>query len=208
MADLPDFDAFFRAANEGRQPFPWQRNLAARVAERGWPDAIEVPTGLGKTACLDIAVWALARAAAGPVRTAPTRIWYVVNRRLLIDAAHEHARQLADLLALPERLRERWKAAGGEEVRALTAVAEALRGLALTPLEDGPLHVVRLRGGAELGARPPDPAHPALILATVPMFASRLLFRGYGSSTSMRPVDAALAGTDSLVLLDEAHLAR
>jgi CRISPR-associated endonuclease/helicase Cas3 len=208
VADLPDFDAFFRAANEGRQPFPWQRNLAARVAERGWPDAIEVPTGLGKTACLDIAVWALARAAAGPVRTAPTRIWYVVNRRLLIDAAHEHARQLADLLALPERLRERWKAAGGEEVRALTAVAEALRGLALTPLEDGPLHVVRLRGGAELGARPPDPAHPALILATVPMFASRLLFRGYGSSTSMRPVDAALAGTDSLVLLDEAHLAR
>lgn len=209
MADLPHFDVFFRAANEGRQPFPWQRNLAARVAERGWPDGIEVPTGLGKTACLDIAVWALARAAAaGPARTAPTRTWYVVNRRLLIDSAHERAQQLKKLLAHPEQLREQRKDADEEEVQALTAVAEALRGLVVTPLEDGPLHVVRLRGGAELGARPPDPAQPALILATVPMFASRFLFRGYGSSTSMRPVDAALAGTDSLVLLDEAHLAR
>ena len=37
------------------------------------------------------------------------------------------------------------------------------------------------------------------------MFGSRLLFRGYGSR--YRPIDAAMAGTDSLVLLDEAHLA-
>ena len=37
------------------------------------------------------------------------------------------------------------------------------------------------------------------------MYGSRLLFRGYGSRR--RSVDAAMAGTDSLVLLDEAHLA-
>ncbi len=208
MAEVPSFDVFFRAANRGREPFPWQRSLAVRVAERGWPDAIGVPTGLGKTACLDIAVWALARAAADRARTAPTRTWYVVNRRLLIDVAHDHARHLQELLARPERLRMSWEDATNQDVQALEAVAEALRSLAVTPLEGGPLHVVRLRGGAELGARPPDPAHPCLILATVPMFASRLLFRGYGSSTSMRPVDAALAGADSLVLLDEAHLAR
>jgi CRISPR-associated endonuclease/helicase Cas3 len=209
VAEVPTFDAFFRAANRGLEPFPWQRNLAARVIERGWPDAIGVPTGLGKTACLDIAVWALARAAvAGPARTAPTRIWYVVNRRLLIDAAHDHACCLGELLAHPNQLRERWSEASDQDVEVLEAVAAALRNLSVTPLEDGPLHVVRLRGGAELGARPPDPAHPSLILATVPMFASRLLFRGYGSSTSMRPIDAALAATDSLILLDEAHLAR
>ncbi|HLH69939.1 MAG TPA: type I-U CRISPR-associated helicase/endonuclease Cas3 [Candidatus Dormibacteraeota bacterium] len=209
MAEVPSFEAFFRAVNRGREPFPWQRGLAARVAEQGWPDAIGVPTGLGKTACLDIAVWALARAAAaGPARTTPTRVWYVVNRRLLIDTAHDHARHLQELLARPDRLRDRWEGASDQDVQALEAVAEALHSLAVTHLEDGPLHVVRLRGGAELGARPPDPAHPSLILATVPMFASRLLFRGYGSSTSMRPVDTALAATDSLVLLDEAHLAR
>ena len=39
------------------------------------------------------------------------------------------------------------------------------------------------------------------------MYGSRLLFRGYGSTLNRRPIDAAMAGTDSLVLLDEAHLA-
>ena len=39
------------------------------------------------------------------------------------------------------------------------------------------------------------------------MYGSRLLFRGYGSNQRLRVVDAAMAGTDSLVLLDEAHLA-
>jgi CRISPR-associated endonuclease/helicase Cas3 len=207
VADFPEFDIFFRAANAGRNPFPWQRRLAATVAAEGWPTAIGVPTGLGKTACLDIAVWALARAA-NRGRTAPTRIWYVVNRRLLVDSAYEHANDLAGLLARPDRLQESWAEASQEDVHALEAVARALRELSATSIEDSPLHVVRLRGAAELGSRPPDPAHPALILSTVPMFASRLLFRGYGSSITMRPIDAALAGTDSLVLLDEAHLAR
>ena len=39
------------------------------------------------------------------------------------------------------------------------------------------------------------------------VLGSRLLFRGYGSNQRLRVVDAAMAGTDSLVLLDEAHLA-
>ncbi len=207
MVEAPGFDPFYRAVHNGREPFPWQVRLADQVDSTGWPAEIGVPTGLGKTSCLDIAVWALARQAgrAPTERTAPTRTWYVVNRRLLVDAAYDHGCRLQALLANPAGDEAREAAPASRQV--LLAVADAL-----TSIRGGagavPLYVTRLRGGADLGARPPDPSQPAVIFATVPMFASRLLFRGYGTSTSMRPVDAALAGVDSLVLLDEAHLAR
>jgi CRISPR-associated endonuclease/helicase Cas3 len=135
-------------------------------------------------------------------RRMATRIWYVVNRRLLVDAAWEHGVHLAELLADPTGM----SGSDGAASEALVAVAEALRQRGGAGL--GPLHVSRLRGNAELGARPPDPSQPAIVFATVPMYASRWLFRGYGTSNTMRSVDAGLAGTDSLVLLDEAHLSR
>jgi CRISPR-associated endonuclease/helicase Cas3 len=207
VSDVCDFPSFYRAVHGGREPFPWQGRLATLVEESDWPEEIGVPTGLGKTSCIDIAVWALARQAhrSPGERTAATRTWYVVNRRLLVDSGYDQAVHLARLLGEPELVR----AAGGDPARveAVQGVADALR-MIRGGAGVSPLHVTRLRGGAELGARPPDPSQPALIFATVPMFASRWLFRGFGSSASMRPVDAALAGIDTLVLLDEAHLAR
>lgn len=199
------FDEFYRAVN-GYDPLPWQRRLAAQVLAKGWPSQVGVPTGLGKTSCIDIAVWAMAALADRPDRM-PTRVWYVVNRRLLVDAAWRKALRLQELLA---------EAYASKSDDAVGSVAASLSGLAVLPSTDGsgregrqqPFYVCRLRGGAELGARPPDPAQPSLVLATVPMFASRWLFRGYASSLRTRSVDAAHAGIDTLVLLDEAHLAR
>lgn len=207
MAELPPFETFFAAVHRGLAPFPWQTRLAATVVAGGWPEEIGVPTGLGKTACLDIAIWVLATQVGRPRRTAATRIWYVVNRRLLVDAAYQHGQILAELVHDPTRLTSHWPAAGAEHRQALEQVAAELGTLPGIGMAGGPLHTVRLRGGADLGARPSDPSQPTLLFATVPMFASRWLFRGYGTSRIMRPVDAALAGTDSLVLLDEAHLA-
>jgi len=210
MPDLPSFEEFFKATHGGWLPFPWQSRLAATVAEGGWPSEIGVPTGLGKTACIDIAVWELARQAhLDPIsRTAATRTWYVVNRRLLVDAAYDHGESLRRWLADPATLRVDHSDATRHDVEVLEAIATRLLRCGRLGSDHGPLHVTRLRGGADLGARVPDPSQPALVFATVPMFASRWLFSGYGSSISMRPVDAALAGIDSLVLLDEAHLAR
>lgn len=199
-AGFPDFDAFYHAVHD-RAPFPWQSRLAALAAQGEWPGDVGVPTGLGKTSCLDIAVWSLAAQAHLPagLRVAPTRIWWLVNRRLLVDATAEHAERLAAILADPDR-----DEFGAERGEVLRTVGEQLR--LLSPNRTVPLEVVKLRGGAAVG-RPSSPAQPSILLTTLPMYGSRLLFRGYGSSRSMRPLDAALAGTDALVLVDEAHLA-
>ena len=66
-------------------PFPWQVALAKK-----WPDAIAVPTGAGKTAAID--AW-LYRHQHGD---APRRLWYVVDRRVLVDGAYERAKQLVE----------------------------------------------------------------------------------------------------------------
>ena len=196
MTPMPTFAAFYEAVNR-RPPFPWQARLARQVADtEKWPREIGVPTGLGKTACLEVAVrWLASQADRAPdERTAPTRIWWVVNRRLLVDSTSSHARTLAEALAANDR-------AGFDG--ALACVASRLR--SLSAYRDAcPLDVISLRGG--IASRTPvDPSRPTVVLCTLPMYGSRLLFRGYGSG--LRAIDAAMAGTDSLVLVDEAHLA-
>ena len=210
----PKFSDWYQSIHR-REPFPWQVRLAEQVAETGeWPELIGIPTGLGKTACLDIAVWALAsQADRNPRdRTVPTRIWWVVNRRILVDDTYRHALRLEALLADPEDPRDvmcdgtTLSADGlhGEAAATVQAVATRLRHLSGL---GSPLQACRLRGG-DSHNRPRHPAQPAIICSTIPMYGSRVLFRGYGSSRSMRPIDAALAGVDSLVMLDEAHLAQ
>ena len=200
---IPPFPLFYRAIN-GRDPFPWQARLADHVAAaESWPEEVGVPTGLGKTACLDIAVWWLASQAdrQPAARTAPTRIWWLVNRRLLVDATTDHAEAVSCALSHPEG-----HGRSAADASVLAAVADCLRSLA-ADRDAKPLEVIRLRGGVT-ARLPVDPSAPAVMLSTLPMYGSRLLFRGYGSTRSMRPIDAAMAGTDSLVIVDEAHLAR
>lgn len=200
IAAGPTFTDFYQAIH-GYPPFPWQARLAEQIAEAGeWPSEIGVPTGLGKTACLDMAIWWLASQADRKPRerTAPTRIWWVVNRRLLVDSTAEHAERLARTLEDPSSAELSESAA-----TAVGGVADRLRGLsAIRGMP--PLDVIRLRGGVA-SRSPSDPSRPTILLCTLPMYGSRLLFRGYGSN--QRSIDAAMAGTDSLVLLDEAHLA-
>lgn len=184
------FREFFESA-WGRAPFAWQERLAARVADQGWPDVLDLPTGVGKTAAIDVAVWHLAVTAAG---VAPRRILFVVDRRIVVDAAFERADALAT------RLRDALPASP------LGIVAARLRDLAGVPGVD-PLQAARLRGGVP---REPDwagaPTQPVVAVSTVDQVGSRLLFRGYGVSPSMLPVQAGLVGHDALILLDEAHL--
>src|SRR5690554_4369829 len=84
-----DFAAFFHSLYK-RPPFQWQQRLAAQVCAGHWPDYIKLPTSSGKTAVIDIAVFALAYQAARenrPVagRDAPRRIFFVVDRRIIVN---------------------------------------------------------------------------------------------------------------------------
>lgn len=53
-----------------------------------------------------------------------------------------------------------------------------------------------------------DPTRPAIIIGTVDLIGSALLFSGYRSSYKRRPLEAGLLGQDALLVLDEAHLSK
>lgn len=189
-----DFWGFFREVNEGNDPFPWQEQLAQEVIEKGqWRECLDLPTGSGKTAVLEIAVFHLALEAQKEwsERRAPVRIAMVVDRRLIVDQAEKRAKKIQNYL----------REAKGP-VSAM--VADSLKKLAGG---DDPLVVRALRGGLP---RESDwartPVQPTVLLSTVDQVGSRMLFRGYGVSKSMRPVHAGLLGSDCLLFLDEAHL--
>jgi CRISPR-associated endonuclease/helicase Cas3 len=91
MMEMPSFAAFFEAVHDF-PPFPWQRRLADEVLSRGWPDLLDLPTGVGKTTALDVALYALA---AAPARM-PRRTLLVVDRRIVVDQGAEHAARPRD----------------------------------------------------------------------------------------------------------------
>jgi CRISPR-associated endonuclease/helicase Cas3 len=51
-----------------------------------------------------------------------------------------------------------------------------------------------------------DPSRPAIVVGTVDMIGSRLLFSGYGCGFKSRPLHAGFLGQDALLVHDEAHL--
>ncbi|WP_058865829.1 type I-U CRISPR-associated helicase/endonuclease Cas3 [Chloracidobacterium thermophilum] len=198
---IGDFDAFFREAHNC-DPYPWQRRLAAAAVAGDWPPVLDLPTGSGKTAVIDIAVFALAcQAALEPtVRTAARRVFFCVNRRVIVDAAYERALRLAGRLLEAEASPTRWPT--------LHKVAAALRQLStLRPESAPPLDVLELRGGLYRDNRwARSVTQPMVVCTTIDQFGSRLLFRGYGVSAHAAPIHASLAAYDSLVFLDEAHI--
>lgn len=194
---MPEFEAYFRELHS-YQPFPWQSKLAREICATGdWPP-INLPTSTGKTAVMDIALFHLAVQAdkAPAERKAPRRIFFVVDRRLVVDDAARRAVRIA----------ERLKKAFADPGDSLHAVAKRLEGLAGSGI---PLQVLRLRGGVPREPNPfRHPLQPMIILSTVDQTGSRLLFRGYGVSEYARPIHAAMVGSDSLIILDEAHLSQ
>lgn len=192
---VTDFGSFHAAVHGGRAPFAWQQRLLEQiVADRAWPRVLDLPTGTGKTTCIDVALFALALDAerGEAERWCPRRIAMVVDRRIVVDQVAERGRKLLDALLTSK-----------EPV--VLKVADRLS--ALTGGREEPLGVYTLRGGMPKDdgwARSPD--QPLVIASTVDQVGSRLLMQGYGVSAGMAPVHAGLLANDTLLLLDEVHL--
>lgn len=198
MSSLPplsasDFSAYFSTVH-GSSPFPWQDRLARQVAaDQPWPSVLDLPTGSGKTAVIDVAVFQLALQAGRLERSAALRIVYVVDRRTIVDQAYERAKKLVTAL-------------DAAKDGVLAVVRDRLK---VYSRDSHPLRAALLRGAIARNddwARSPD--QPLIAVSTVDQVGSRLLFRGYGVSDSMKPVHAGLLGNDVLYLLDEVHLSQ
>lgn len=175
-------DNFFRLTDHS--PMRWQHRLFDQFIDGKIPAALDLPTGLGKTSVM--AIWLLARAALAnddKLKCIPRRLVYIVDRRAVVDQATEEA----------EKLR--------------TALEDDTTGLKKRLRLDRSLPISTLRG-KHVDNREwlNDPTSPAIIIGTVDMIGSRLLFGGYGVSRKMRPYHAGLLGADTLIVLDEAHL--
>lgn len=206
-------------AQPARKPYQWQIRLMLYIAEHGyWPQGIGAPTASGKTCVIDVHVFLNAMAglvsaegsaesqklAGMPLQRVPRRLALTVNRRSLVDDQFDEAS------ALQKRIQAENSESDGLDIyrkglERRSAINDGIQQESLSPR----MIAVELRGGIS-----PDrewryyPQTCAVICATPDMFGSRLLFRGYGTSRTMRSMEAGLLAYDTVLIVDEAHLSR
>ncbi len=185
-----DFPKTFEALT-GSPPFPWQSALYAKSVAGSIPDSTSIPTGLGKTSI--IAVWLCALAT--KPSAIPRRLVYVVNRRTVVDQT------TAEVERLCESLKQR------SELSEFRNTLLSLCALPLPAPDAPPLAISTLRGQfADNGEWCADPARPAVVVGTVDMIGSGLLFSRYTRGFKTRPLYAGFLAQDALLVHDEAHL--
>jgi CRISPR-associated endonuclease/helicase Cas3 len=164
----------------GYAPYPWQERVFNKLVRGEVPSNLNLPTGSGKTSV--IPVWLLAFIK-NPVL--PRRIVYVVDRRSVVDQA----------TAVVEKIVTQLSREVDNALKEYTLEGETVLG------------VSTLRGEfVDNGEWSKLPFRPAVLVGTVDMVGSRLLFTGYGDGAYSRPKQAGLLGNDTLVVFDECHL--
>ncbi len=186
----------FQALTGGLTPLHWQTRLFAELKSGRVPLACTLPTGLGKTSAIPI--WLIALAGGAEL---PRRLVYIVNRRTVVDQATDVVAAMHARLLAPDD--KRWEA----HRQVLRDLADRLRRLGTHEVDRAPLAVSTLRGElADNGEWKVNPARAAIIIGTIDMIGSKLLFSGYGDARYGRAHHAGLIGQDALIVHDEAHL--
>ena len=165
---------------DGLKPFPYQ----CRLAEEPWPELLDVPTGMGKTAAVALAWlwkrgWREGGREAGPDAETPRRLVVCLPMRVLVEQTERNARRWLENLAV-----------------------------AGVPGENK-VSVHLLMGGSEDVKKPiwaDYPEEDAILIGTQDMLLSRALMRGYGMSRYQWPVHFAWLHNDALWVFDEVQL--
>lgn len=181
-----DFAAFFEQL-WGYAPRAWQVRLLDHLLDEGqWPQHITAPTGSGKSAVVDIHIFANALARAGSGVRIPLRLAVCVNRRSIVDQHEARARHITAMLE-------------GATAGVLARVKDAV----------GPVVVANLRGGQSVDREWIDDVTACSVITITPdMWGSRVLFHGYGTTRAAAARDAGLLAMDAVFVCDEAHMSR
>ncbi len=174
-------DFFGHAYSRGNtrvEPYHYQ----CRLADEPWPDLVNVPTGMGKTAAVVLAWlykrgWRRGDRAETPNVKTPRRLVWCLPMRVLVEQTETNIRNWLQSLGL------------------------------LGEAGEGRVSVHQLMGGAEdLKTWAECPEEDMILIGTQDMLLSRALMRGYGMSRYQWPVHFALLHNDSLWVFDEVQL--
>ncbi|HET8553406.1 MAG TPA: CRISPR-associated helicase Cas3' [Rhodanobacteraceae bacterium] len=172
------FNNFFQHATGQPQPYAFQ----ARLAEEPWPDLLDVPTGMGKTAAVTLAWlwkrgWRDAKREVAPDADTPRRLVWCLPMRVLVEQTADNIRGWLDQLRID--------GSAGE----------------------GKVSVHVLMGGEnDLNTWAEYPEEDMILIGTQDMLLSRALMRGYGMSRYQWPIHFALLHNDCLWAFDEVQL--
>jgi CRISPR-associated endonuclease/helicase Cas3 len=177
------FDDLFQSAfgtGSTVHAFEYQRRLAAEP----WPDLLEVPTGMGKTAAVVLAWlwkrgWRNRKREMAPDTATPRRLVYCLPMRVLVEQTYRNV--------------EAWL---------------GNLGIFGQPGEDK-VSVHLLMGGSEDVAQATWAEYPEedmIQIGTQDMLLSRALMRGYGMSRYQWPVHFGLLHNDAFWVFDEVQL--
>lgn len=178
-----EFDRLFRAVfgrsdDPGFFPYEYQRRLATEP----WPDLLDVPTGMGKTAAVTLAWlykrgWRFGGRGCDPDPETPRRLVWCLPMRVLVEQTERNVRDWLSRLGVLGSVGEK-----KISVHLLMGGADDLRSWAEYPEED------------------------LILIGTQDMLLSRALMRGYGMSRYAWPVHYACLHNDAFWVFDEVQL--
>lgn len=172
--------AYARPSDPNFGPYSFQERLACEP----WPDLLDVPTGMGKTASVVLAWlwkrgWRQDKRAESPETETPRRLVYCLPMRVLVEQTYRNT--------------ETW-----------------LRNLGIGGhAGQGKVSVHLLMGGSDDVEKATWAEHPEedmILIGTQDMLLSRALNRGYGMIRFKWPVHFGLLNQDCMWVMDEIQL--